>query len=92
MSDRYMKLLLTIIALELLWLAAAGPAQPVAAQPGAVPVIITGIRIDAEELDSLPVAVHGTVAIESRSPLKVEADRPLPVKSVPYTPSERPGE
>jgi hypothetical protein len=57
-----------------------------------VPVIITGIRIDAEELDSLPVAVHGTVAIESRSPLKVEADRPLPVKSVPYTPSERPGE
>jgi hypothetical protein len=92
MSDRYLKLVLTVIALELLWLAAAGMVRPVSAQPGTMPVVITGIRLEANDESALPVVVTGTVTMTARGPLKIEADRPLPVQSVPYTPAERPGE
>jgi hypothetical protein len=89
--DRYLKGVLTIIAFELLWLAANGLPARASAQPAATPVVITGIRITADD-SLLPVTVRGTVAITSSEPLKVEADRPLPVEGVPYTPSLRPGE
>jgi hypothetical protein len=88
--DRYLKGVLTIIALELLWLAANGLPTRASAQTTATPVVITGIQLTAESL--LPVSVRGTVTISSAEPLKVEADRPLPVQGVPYTPKAKPGE
>ena len=74
MSDRYLRFLLSVIALELLWLALGGP-MPIAAQRETIPVVITGIRLDASS-DVMPVAVQGTVLVES----------------VPYRPSDRPGD
>jgi hypothetical protein len=90
MSDRYLKIVLTAIALELLWLAASA-ARPVAAQPSAMPVVITGIQLDPL-VEALPVIVDGPVLITADEPLKIEADRPLRVESVPYTPGTTPGD
>jgi hypothetical protein len=93
MIDRYVKVVLTAIALELLWLATGGWSQPVSAQPAAIPVIITGIRLaPAPEATTLPVSVQGIVTIAAPAPLKIWTDEPLPVKSVPYTPADRPGD
>jgi hypothetical protein len=112
--DRYIKFILTVIALELLWLGVRDGATPVSAQGGPTRVIITGVEIDKTEsfipvgivggyrdlppwaasrsLRPLTTRVEGDVAILSRSPLKVAADRPLPVQQVDYTPRTRPGE
>jgi hypothetical protein len=90
-ADRYVKAVLTVIALELLWLAASGLPTPVSAQVDATPVIITGIQLTTANTN-LPVTVRGTVTIAPEGPLKVEADRPLPVEPVPYTPALKPGE
>ena len=59
-ADRYMKLILTVIAIELGWLAIQGSAVPVAAQRGAVPtqVIIKGVELMPRE--TLPVSVINT--------------------------------
>jgi hypothetical protein len=92
MGDRYLRFVLTLIALELLWLAAAGVPTPVSAQDDATPVVITGIQLEPGGRGAVPVAVRGSVTIEATAPLKIEADRPLPVEAVPYTPSARPGE
>jgi hypothetical protein len=89
--DRYLRGVLTIIALELLWLAANGLPARAAAQTAATPVVITGIRITSDD-GLLPVSVRGTVTVKSSEPLKIEADRPLPVEAVPYTPALKPGE
>jgi hypothetical protein len=91
MTDRYLKAVLTLIALELLWLAAIGSPRPVQAQGGPARVIIAGVALDAPS-GALPVDVKGLVTIVPAGPLKIEADRPLRVESVPYTPSPRPGE
>jgi hypothetical protein len=90
--DRYLRFVLTLIAVELLWLAAYGLPAPASAQVAATPVIITGIHLTTPDDNLLPVKVRGTVSISSSGPLKVEADRPLPVESVPYTPSATPRE
>ena len=92
MSDRYMKAVLTVIALELLWLSLDGGTRPLHAQPAAMPVVITGIRLEAGSDRRLPVVVEGTVVISAAQPLRIQADEPLPVRSVPYTPADRPGE
>jgi hypothetical protein len=59
-ADRYLKAILTIIALELGWLAVTQGAQPVAAQRQSEPqrVVITGVQID-DQRAFLPVAVMG---------------------------------
>jgi hypothetical protein len=90
--DGYLRFVLTLISLELLWLAAYGLPAPVSAQAGATPVVITGIHLTTPDDNQLPVNVRGTVVISASGPLKVEADRPLPVESVPYTPSATPRE
>ena len=90
--DRYLLFVLTVIALELLWLAAAGRPVAASAQAETIPVVIRGIRLDAGDGGVLPVDVRGIVTIEPKGPLKVEADRPLPVEAVPYTPGARPGD
>jgi hypothetical protein len=61
--DRYLKAVLTVIALELLWIAAKGsaPAVSAQAQPAVTPVVIRGIQIPNGEAGYLPVAVLGSV-------------------------------
>lgn len=101
--DRYVKTVLTIIALELFWIGIKDLAPAVTAQapPAATAVIIRGVQLPANSQDYLPVGVVGqpvrvdvprTLKVEADRPLKIEADRPLKVESVPYTPSQRPGE
>ena len=105
--DRYLRFILTVIAIELLWLglkdlapSVAAQAQPRAAAPA--PVVITGIRLDDRNQDALPVSAIGNVTVQlvpqtvvrirADQPLKVEADRPLPVRQEDYAPRVRPGE
>jgi hypothetical protein len=59
--DRYLRVVLTVIALELLWLGLKDLATPVSAQPPATRVVITGVEIQgAGPLQSVvPVAVVG---------------------------------
>lgn len=61
------------------------------ATAGALPVYTTmPLRIQAET--ALPVSVGGLVQVEVGRPVEVFTQRPLLVQSVPYTPSEKPGE
>ena len=59
-ADRYLKVILTIIALELGWIALTLSAPPVSAQAQAEPasVIISGIEL-RDRTDFLPVGVLG---------------------------------
>jgi hypothetical protein len=86
--DRYLKIILTVIAIELGWLGVKDLAVPVSAQqtqqnqqtPQLTSVVIRGIdlpcggnTINCRET-SLPVAVTRTTA-----PMRVTVDAPLPV-------------
>ena len=117
-ADRYLKIILTLIAIELGWLAFNQGATPVNAQAAATPVVITGVEIGPNR-GYLPVAVLGqmrdsnraflpvdmtvrnervtvaighTVDVRPIGAIKIEADRPLKVENVGYTPAQRPGE
>ena len=117
-SDRYLKAILTIIALELGWMAFTHSATPVTAQGAPTRVVITGIEVGTSR-GFLPVAVLGqapnagqtfqpvnTILRNDRVPvsvgqpvdvrhvgvIKIDADRPLKVENVGYTPAQRPGE
>lgn len=92
MADRYLKIVLTVIALELFWLALNDVTGPVSAQSASTPVVITGIHLDTPDAAPLPVAVHGPVTVTQSGPVKVEADRPLMVESIPFKPAARPGQ
>lgn len=61
MRDRYLKVVLTVIALELGWIAINQSTSPVQAQTNAnpMPVIIRGINIGNGTPALLPVAVAG---------------------------------
>jgi hypothetical protein len=94
MNDRYLKVTLTIIALELLWLgvkdigipvsAQARATQAAAAQPAAAPagtpqpVIIRGIELK-DPRAVMPVAAAAPFPITSARALLVDVDRPLPI-------------
>jgi hypothetical protein len=122
--DRYVKIVLTIIAVELLWIGLKDGAPAVVAQAQPQGVVIRGIDISGPEAGFLPVAVVGSyrripaasrdavdrltteitsdraINVETARPLdvtvqgtvRVTAERPLRVESVPYTPSKGPGE
>jgi hypothetical protein len=88
--DRYTKLLLTIIALELGWIAVSQAGVQVSAQRNdATPVIIRGVEGPPGKEVFIPVAVVGSsvLRVESARPLevvasqpvKIEADQPIPV-------------
>ena len=88
--DRYTKLLLTIIALELGWIAVSQAGVQVSAQRNdATPVIIRGVEGPPGKDVFIPVAVVGSsvLRVESARPLEVvasqpvqiEADQPIPV-------------
>lgn len=92
MSDRYLKAVLTVIALELLWLGvkdsgtpvwaqARGAQPPAAAQPAApapTRVVITGVDMDASSR-GLPVFSANPLTVEVASPVKIEADEPIAI-------------
>jgi hypothetical protein len=92
--NRYLNALLTLIAIELLWIALNG--LPVRTSAAAAieptPVVITDVRLGTAGERVLPVAVIGTVTIDASAPIRVTADEPLDVRTVPYTPSTRPGD
>ncbi|MGH7552372.1 MAG: hypothetical protein ACREMQ_05035 [Longimicrobiales bacterium] len=86
MSDRYLRIVLTVIALELGWIALKDTAVPVAAQRGQqtepTPVVIRGIDLPCTGPASylncremfLPVAIT-----QANPSLRVTADPPLQV-------------
>jgi len=99
--DRYVKTVLTIIALELFWIGIKDVGTPVTAQAALTPVVIRGVQLPPNSSDYLPVGVVGqplrvdiprVVKIEADAPIKVVADKPLKVENVGYTPSKNPGE
>jgi hypothetical protein len=90
--DRYVKVILTVIALELLWLGVRDTAQIVQAQTPQQPmqVVITGFKIGKQEYTTLPVAVVGSwkQVPEFREghliqplPVVVDARQPLTVQT-----------
>jgi hypothetical protein len=101
--DRYVKAVLTIIALELFWIGIKDGAPPVVAQAQAqpTPVVIRGVQIAPTSNEYLPVGVVGQpvrvdvprpVKVETDRPIKIEADRALKVENVGYIPAPKPGE
>jgi len=93
-ADRYTKLVLTIIALELGWIAIGNVGVAVSAQRNdqPTPVVIRGVEGAPGKEIVIPVTLAGptgTVRIAqdrplevvSALPLKVEADRPIPVET-----------
>ena len=99
--DRYVKVVLTIIALELFWIGVKDVAPPVAAQaqPTPTPVVIRGIQLAPASNEYLPVGIIGQPlrvdlprAVRIEGPIKIEADTPIKVENVGYTPAPKPGE
>jgi hypothetical protein len=95
-ADRYMKLILTVIAIELGWLAIQGSAVPVAAQRGAAPtqVVIKGVELMPRETlpvsvintnGSLPVTLTGNNAV-----VPVMSGRPLQIEQPLIIQADRP--
>ncbi len=89
--DRYVKIVLTVIALELFWIGMKDTAPPVSAQaqPAPTPVVIRGIDISGPEAGFLPVAVVGSyrrVPVGARDAVErlttdVTADRAIRVET-----------
>lgn len=98
-ADRYVKAVLTIIALELGWLALTQGAPPVAAQRAVEPtqVVITGIQLQDRraylpvgvmgQYNSIPVGVNllpPRVTVDtSQAPLRVDLPVPIVVNVEP---------
>jgi len=59
-TDRYLKAILTIIALELLWIGFNHATPTASAQGGVTPVIIRGIQLEGAGNAFLPVGVVGS--------------------------------
>jgi hypothetical protein len=90
--DRYSKLLLTIIALELGWIAVSTASVQVSAQKNEpMPVIIRGVEGAPGKEVFIPVTVVGSTVVRVESdrplevvasrPVKIEADHPIPVET-----------
>jgi hypothetical protein len=90
--DRYTKLLLTIITLELGWIAASQAGVQVSAQrTEPTPVVIRGVEGAPGKEAFIPVAVVGSTVLRVESdrplevvasqPVKIEADHPIPVET-----------
>jgi hypothetical protein len=95
-SDRYLRAVLTVIALELFWIGIKDGAPAVNAQPvpTPTPVIIRGVQIDMENRGTLPISAARPLRVESDRPLrieslrpmKIEADRPIMIETDPTRP------
>jgi hypothetical protein len=88
-ADRYLKVILTIIAAELLWLAVRDGMPAVSAQNEPTRVVITGVDIAPTERAYLPVVVLGSardVPAATRTwvqPLRVQIPDPVHVEARP---------
>jgi hypothetical protein len=94
-TDRYLRIILTIIAVELLWIGLKDMAPAVAAQAeptrviiasvdgGSLPVALAGQTSNAgrNPLRPIQIGISGDVSIQARTPLKIEADRPLKIEA-----------
>ena len=85
-GNRYRNAVLTIIAVELGWLALTHTGVPVSAQQAPTRVVITGV--DMRPTETLPVTVQTPVKIEADKPIRIQ--EPLTVR-IPVTTSPRPG-
>jgi hypothetical protein len=89
MADRYLRIILTIIALELGWIGLNQTMAPVAAQANATPVILRGIDLGNSDA-YLPVGVIGAyrqvpptaIPTMERLTVRVEAGATLNVRTV----------
>ena len=93
-GDRYLKFILTIVAVELLWLGLKEAAPPVAAQ-NPTRVTITAIELDPRSTGYLPVGLVGTyrdvpapaaemleqARVQIIEPIAVHAPRPLKIET-----------
>jgi hypothetical protein len=81
MTDRYLKAILTVIAIELLWLGVKDVGTPLAAQatPAPARVIVTGVEIDTATRGALPMFSALPLTVEITRPVKIEADTPVAV-------------
>jgi hypothetical protein len=95
-GDRYLKVVLTVIALELAWIGVKDAAPTVSAQaePAPTSVIIRGIQMPNGQPGYLPVTLPQPLEVEIKHTVTIatDSDRPLKVESVPYTPLAKPGE
>ena len=72
-ANRYLNTVLTIIAVELGWLAISHLGVPVSAQQAATRVVITGVELNPDE--SLPVALRRVEV-----PIRLDASQPLRIQ------------
>ena len=72
-ANRYLNVVLTIIAVELGWLAISQLGVPVSAQQAPTRVVLTGIELNAEEL--LPVVLR-----RADVPLRLDSSQPLRIQ------------
>ena len=90
--DRYTKLLLTVIALELGWIALSQAGVQVSAQKNEpTPVVIRGVEAAPGKEAFIPVAVVGSTVLRVEAdrplevvasrPVRIEAERPIPVET-----------
>jgi hypothetical protein len=85
-SDRYLKIVLTLIAVELLWIALRDAAPRASAQAPPARVVIAGIEVDPRDGGLLPVVVAGQVGGAFRTGLesirvRVSDSVPIDVRS-----------
>jgi len=96
-ADRYLKAVLTVIALELGWLAINGASVPLSAQrgPAAQPVVIRGVDL-GPGANTLPVTLAGNHTLvpvtltSSNTVVRVMTDRPLPIEQPILVHNDRP--
>jgi len=87
MKDRYLRVILTVIAVELLWLGVKDLGTPVAAQANGnspTPVIIRGIQIENANgrlQGALPFYQVEPLVVTATAgqPVTVQAVRPIPI-------------
>jgi hypothetical protein len=72
-ANRYLNTVLTIIAIELGWLAISHLGAPVSAQQAATRVVITGVELNADE--SLPVVLR-----RADVPIRIDPSQPLRIQ------------
>ena len=77
-TDRYLKIILTVIALELGWIAVKDTAavQVSAQQNDPMPVLIRGVDLLVGKDAPLPISL-----VRSTTPVRVVAERTLPVET-----------
>ena len=86
MKDRYLKIVLTVIAVELAWLGVKDMATPVSAQANQspTPVIIRGIQItnpNTRLQGAIPIyqVEPMLVTATAQQPVAIQAVRPIPI-------------